>query len=129
MLTKSVATAMSVQLDRVNRAAALDSVADLHAQIETLKRENTELRLLLASYEDSFVGTPHEASARQGASAAHIYNNRPVIDLATAAGCAGVSVATAWRYCESGRWSAVRQHNRRWLVYADQSLTRLLRKK
>lgn len=116
--------AMVTQLERVNgteRAAAADPVAlrhqlaDAKARILKLERELSEMRLLLAAYEDS-------APLSVGGGAGMTWHGAQRITAKEAAQMMGVSLSTVSRYCESGFWRADQDASGRWLIDASQKL-------
>lgn len=117
LLPRSVYSAMSEQLNRVNRHARVAADDELRAQLAAALRQIDEMQLYIETLEAKL-------SSAEPAPGGHALHNRPVVSISEAARAAGVSVATAWRYVESGYWSAEQGSNRRWLVYADQPLTK-----
>jgi hypothetical protein len=126
---RDVHRAMAEQVTRVNgaaRAAAADEptalrrqLADAQARIITLERELSEMRLLLASYEDS--GSPSHRNGN-GQGAGMTYRGAAVLTAREAAQLMDVSLSTVSRYCEQGFWRASRDASGRWLIDATQEL-------
>lgn len=117
MITRDIAHAMTTQLNRVNRFDddPRDEIARLQGIVSSQARQIAELKQLVASYEDG--------------GSVHLLHDAPAatISIGEAAKRAGVSVSTAWRYCQSGYWQArsrvVHQHAV-WDVLTNQPLHR-----
>jgi hypothetical protein len=138
MISSPIGRAMAIAVTRhnTNPSHLSERLADAEATI-------VELRALLRQ-RDATISTLHDQLSQihadvlpplhangEGAGGGdlpgHAIDGRPVLTITEAAKAAGVSYISAWRYVDSGHWSA-RQDGSRWLVYADQPLSRKARR-
>jgi hypothetical protein len=93
---------------------SLLTIPEYAALLDQYRKENATLKERLASYEDS--------SSNHVADSGVMLGTRPTITQGEAARRAGVSVATANRYLNTGYWQGVQMSGNRWFVFADQAL-------
>lgn len=126
MITRQIGRAMSTQLHRVNNdpETLRERIAELTDQVELLREMNKTKDRRIFDLEDQL------AAAESGthldvSSAPQTYQGRPVLTPNQAASRAWVSRATVNRYLTGGYWQGVQlPGSNRWLVYADQPLTK-----
>ena len=146
MISSPIGRAMATAVQRVNTNPShlSDRLADAEATINELRTLLRQRDATINSLHDQLAslasenapllgrGVGGEASLPSGEVAilsqpGHALDGRPVLTIAEAAKAAGVSYISAWRYVDSGHWSA-RSEGSRWLVYADQPLSRKSRR-
>ncbi len=127
MITKQIANAMLAQVERVNDSPERlrEIIAEQDDQIEKLKAALAAAHDILDQVAPDAIRRPKAAGASRTRDIleATTHNGKPVLSVAEAADRARVNYFTAVRYLQSGWWRGELVRNR-WMVYADQPLTK-----
>ncbi len=127
MITKQIGEAMLAQVERVNDSPdrLREVIAEQADQIERLKAALAAAHDILDQVAPDAIRRPKAAgpSSLSNSLEATTHNGKPVISVAESARRARVNYFTAVRYLQSGWWRGELVSNR-WMVYADQPLTK-----
>lgn len=127
MMTKQIGKAMLAQVERVNDSPERlrEIIAEQSDEIERLKAALAAAHDIIDQVAPDAIRRPKAAGVSQTRASleAATLNGRPVISVAEAGKRARVNYFTAVRYLQSGWWRGELISNR-WMVYADQPLTK-----
>ena len=126
---RGVGEAMAEGVKRVNTPNNLPAAL---LKIEELQEDNANLQTQIANLKELLRESGRkqiEVEAARPTSGAINVNGRPLMTPAEFAKKHFASVATVNRRLNNNKLQGVKQPNGRWLVYADQSITRYSRKK